>query len=117
MRTLLATPGTAAWLAGEQDDPEIGLIVARAVGEEVEVLTAGTGVGFRRRGIGRALLEAATVWALSAGARRIVLEVAVDNTAARALYDRAGFRPCGRRPDYYSGEPRRDALLLELTLE
>ena len=29
------------------------------------------------------------------------LEVAEDNAAARDLYERQGFRPVGRREDYY----------------
>lgn len=52
------------------------------------------------------------------GATRLFLEVAEDNAAARALYDRLGFEPAGRRPRYYSrpNGPAVDALLLVLIL-
>lgn len=45
----------------------------------------------RRAGVGRQLLDAAAVAARAAGARRIVLETAVENRAARALYRDAGW--------------------------
>jgi ribosomal-protein-alanine N-acetyltransferase len=32
-----------------------------------------------------------------------LLEVGEDNTPARRLYARAGFREVGRRPGYYAG--------------
>lgn len=45
----------------------------------------------RSRGVGRALLSAARALALEAGAKRLVLETAVDNRVAQALYESAGF--------------------------
>jgi ribosomal protein S18 acetylase RimI-like enzyme len=46
---------------------------------------------FRSRGIGRALLAAATAeWRLRGG-HQVMLEVATDRTAARSLYEAAGF--------------------------
>ena len=55
----------------------------------------------RRRGIGRALLDA--MIAACPGAE-IHLDVRVSNTAARALYADAGFLPVGRRPRFYGDE-------------
>ncbi len=46
---------------------------------------------YRRRGIARALLDAAIDEARSRGARRLTLRVFAPNAAARALYDAAGF--------------------------
>jgi ribosomal-protein-alanine N-acetyltransferase len=46
------------------------------------------------------------------------LEVRPSNSAARALYARAGFREIGLRRGYYPArEGREDALVLELALE
>ena len=45
----------------------------------------------RRNGVGRRLLDAAAVAARAAGGHRIVLETAVENVAARALYRDAGW--------------------------
>jgi N-acetylglutamate synthase len=47
--------------------------------------------GQRRSGLGGALTRAALDLAASRGARGVFLQVEVDNAAARALYERAGF--------------------------
>jgi ribosomal protein S18 acetylase RimI-like enzyme len=46
----------------------------------------------RRAGLGRALTAAAFAEAAQRGLTRVFLQVAVDNTGARNLYERAGFR-------------------------
>jgi ribosomal protein S18 acetylase RimI-like enzyme len=45
----------------------------------------------RRGGVGRRLLDAAAAAARTAGGRRLMLETAVENVAARALYREAGW--------------------------
>ncbi len=52
--------------------------------------------------------------AAGAGAAVMLLEVAADNSAAAALYARAGFGQAGRRPRYYPDGT--DALLLRVEL-
>lgn len=47
--------------------------------------------GFRRRGIGRRLLDAVVAWSRERGAHKVDLEVWPHNDAAIALYERAGF--------------------------
>jgi ribosomal protein S18 acetylase RimI-like enzyme len=44
-----------------------------------------------RRGVGRLLLETAEAWARSLGYRTLILDTGARNTAARALYESAGF--------------------------
>jgi ribosomal protein S18 acetylase RimI-like enzyme len=46
----------------------------------------------RRRGAARAVLRALTQWACEQGAGGLYLQVEVENVAAKALYDSAGFR-------------------------
>jgi ribosomal protein S18 acetylase RimI-like enzyme len=54
---------------------------------------------WRRRGVGRALLQEVMVWGRSRGLRRLGLWAPDHNPAAIALYSRAGFRTTGdRRP-------------------
>ena len=48
--------------------------------------------GARRRGVARALLDAAADFARADGAAGICLETTVDNAAARALYRGAGWQ-------------------------
>lgn len=52
---------------------------------------------YRRRGLGRDLLAHCVDWAEASGAHKIELEVWPHNTAARRLYERAGFVVEGRR--------------------
>jgi tRNA threonylcarbamoyladenosine biosynthesis protein TsaB len=99
---LLAVPGTEGCIAtdGNTDEP-IGFALWRVAAEEAELLTIAVSPKRRRQGIGRFLLNQLLATAASKGARRMVLEVAVDNHPAKALYRALGFAPCGRRPGYY----------------
>ncbi len=53
------------------------------------------------RGVGRLLLAAAEAEALRRGCDRMRLEVDERNARAIRLYERAGYRPQGRREAYY----------------
>ncbi len=52
--------------------------------------------GRQRQGLGRALTAALASAAARRGARRVLLQVEADNTSARALYARCGFRDAHR---------------------
>ena len=95
-----------------------GFILMRAVAGEAEILTLAVRPAARRAGVGAGLVRAGLEGAAELGATRVFLEVAEDNAAARALYEKAGFVEAGRRPGYYAGADggRRDALLLALNL-
>lgn len=51
--------------------------------------------GFRKQGVGQALLEKAAQDARAAGYEKLVLEVEVDNHKAVALYHKSGFEVAG----------------------
>ena len=97
---LLAGPGAFGLVAAEGEEPG-GFVLARPAADEAEILAIGVLAAARRRGLGRALLAAAMARLAAAGIRRLLLEVAEDNLAARRLYQQAGFAPVGRRPGYY----------------
>ncbi|MBT9289332.1 GNAT family N-acetyltransferase [Hyphomicrobiaceae bacterium 22] len=65
-------------------------------GEIAKMMTA---VAHRRRGIGRALLDAAEQVAVARGRTLLVLDTATDEGAAW-LYEKAGFHFAGEIPDY-----------------
>jgi len=68
---------------------------------------------WRRRGIGRALLDSVVAEAQRRRAGSLVLEVATENAPARLLYAACGFAQVGRRPRYYRrADGRADALIL-----
>jgi RimJ/RimL family protein N-acetyltransferase len=67
----------------------------------------------RRRGVGRALLEAAVDWARGAGVRKLELHVFPWNTPAIRLYETFGFEREGyRRGHYHRAGEDVDAILM-----
>jgi ribosomal protein S18 acetylase RimI-like enzyme len=97
---ILTLSGVFGYLACQSGEPA-GFIVARDLGEEVEVLTFGVLPETRRHGVGRALLDAVFAETRRRALGSVVLEVAADNEAARRLYADSGFLQVGRRPRYY----------------
>jgi ribosomal-protein-alanine N-acetyltransferase len=92
----------------------VGMASARLQVDEVHVIRVAVDASQRRRGTGRALLDALVRWARERSAQAVLLEVRDGNAPAGALYAAAGFVPDGRRPRYYpDGE---DALLWRLVL-
>lgn len=78
-----------------------GFALWRRLADEAELLTIGVAPERRRQGMGEALLQRILDGAREANLVRIFLEVDSANTAALALYQRAGFAPVGRRRSYY----------------
>jgi RimJ/RimL family protein N-acetyltransferase len=69
--------------------------------------------GWRRRGVGRALLEQAVAWAREAGIRKLELHVFPHNEPAIALYERFGFvREGYRKAHYRRADGFADAILM-----
>ncbi|MDA0784681.1 MAG: GNAT family N-acetyltransferase [Proteobacteria bacterium] len=109
-RTILGMPTTFSLVARQDEDDASALLVGRLAGDEAEILTLCVAPAVRRTGIARDLLD--TYFRHVGGQTKIVLEVAVNNVAAIALYESAGFLPVGVRPDYYAGKDRKvDALV------
>lgn len=114
---LLAGPGGFALMV-EQESVASGFILGRAVAGEAEVLTLAVRPQSRGRGLGQALMQAALGLARAGGSGEMFLEVAADNPAAIALYEKLGFARIGLRPGYYAqgGERPVDALVYRLDL-
>ena len=69
--------------------------------------------GYRRRGVGRALLARAVKWARTAHVRKLELHVFPHNEPAIALYEGFGFvREGFRREHYRRGSGYVDAILM-----
>jgi putative acetyltransferase len=68
---------------------------------------------YRRRGIGRALLDRTVAWAQASGVRKLELHVFPWNDAAIALYESYGFEREGLRRNHYVRDGREvDAVLM-----
>lgn len=63
---------------------------------------------FRRRGIGRQLLEAAEAWALAQGLRELASDTELDNTAGVAMHVSCGFRETSRAVHFVKTIAARD---------
>ena len=101
------------YLVLEEDGAVSGYIGLKLVSDEAHVMTIAVRPERRRRGLARALVQAALADPASAGARRVYLEVRPSNAGARALYGSLGFVETGLRSAYYGDE---DALLMTLYL-
>ena len=105
--------GRIAWL----DEMPAGFVLALDLRKECEILSLGVLPERRREGIGSTLLDSVCSEGRVRGAECIVLEVAVDNSAALALYTGRRFMPVGYRRNYYRQESRRaDAVVLRCAL-
>jgi ribosomal-protein-alanine N-acetyltransferase len=113
----LESEGVVARVAEAEGRP-CGFVVARIAAGEAEILTLAVDPARRRTGLGERLAAAAIEAARAAAAEAVFLEVAIDNPAAIALYEKLGFVAAGRRPAYYPRRegPRVDALILRRDL-
>jgi ribosomal-protein-alanine N-acetyltransferase len=78
--------------------------------DERDVCNIATVPQFRGMGVGKALTNALIESAKETGASVVMLEVRKSNSAAIALYEKAGFTLVGQRKNFYC-LPREDALL------
>jgi len=95
----------------------LGYFVLLVAASEGHLLNLSVAAARQRGGHGSTLLKEAMRLARSGGARQVFLEVRPSNLAAKALYERFGFRKVALRPGYYPADGgREDALVLTLAL-
>jgi ribosomal-protein-alanine N-acetyltransferase len=100
---------------GHSREIRLGFLAARRVDPEWELENIVVAASARRMGIGKRLLDALLAEAAKTNNAAVFLEVRESNAAARALYDKAGFRESGRRNSYYK-DPPEDAILYRCDL-
>jgi len=86
---------------GIGDDPLEGFIIMRIADDQAEILTIATSPERRGNGLAYDLLNESETRLMAKGVTLLFLEVAEDNMAAIALYQKSGFEPIGKRPAYY----------------
>lgn len=98
-----------------RDEAVVGYAGLDLGGEVADVMTFAVAPGSQGVHLGSRLLTLVVRRAREAGAAYLLLEVRDDNTAAKALYDRAGFEVLSVRRRYYQpGDV--DALVLRKAL-
>lgn len=118
IKALLDHPASTSLIA-VAGNPQLikGFIIAQLAADEAEILSVGVSPDWQRSGLGARLLEGLCRASKRGEARRVFLEVAEDNAAARALYAKMGFKVTGRRKGYYlRAGGKVDALNLALDL-
>jgi ribosomal protein S18 acetylase RimI-like enzyme len=82
----------------EEASRPIGLAWARIAPEDRDVAAlyqVWVDPGFRRRGVGRLVIDTVVEWARAAGVRQVLLSVALGPDSALEFYRRAGFLEIG----------------------
>ena len=98
----------ALWLVALDGEIVVGYIGSQTVLGEADMLNLAVAPGYRRRGLGRNLIQELIS---RLDAHRLTLEVRISNESARRLYESMGFVQVGLRRNYYE-KPREDALIL-----
>lgn len=102
-------------LVADLGNAVIGYVVVSYRGDEAKIMSIAVKNEFRRRGIGKMLLNEAIKRAKKRGMKRIRLEVRESNLPAQKLYKKFGFEIIGHLESYYSdGE---SAYLMNLDLD
>lgn len=94
---LLAGPGGGAPAPGE---PAVGFVLSRGAAGEEELLLIAVDPEYRGKGIGTTLIERFIEGSARRGTEKLFLEMREGNPAER-LYLAMGFKPVGRRRQYY----------------
>jgi ribosomal-protein-alanine N-acetyltransferase len=105
---LAEEPGPNGWTV-------LGFSIFWLVADEIHVLNVATAQSQRRRGIGRAVMDATLDYGRTHRCRLASLEVRRSNEAAIGLYKALGFKAVGMRPNYYADD-REDAVVMVMDL-
>lgn len=90
-----------------------GVLVV-APGVEADVLTVGVLPEHQKKGIATSFMAELEKWAKEKGAPAMMLEVAIENAPAIALYEKLGYTNISTRRDYYG--PALDAFVMRKEL-
>jgi [ribosomal protein S18]-alanine N-acetyltransferase len=117
MEYFLSHPHTIGLIAEDEAGSLAGFILAERASTYrlAHIITIDVHADFRRRGVGRLLMETVESRLKAAKAEAIRLEVAVDNDAAQRFYVSLGYEVRGRIRGYYLG--KLDALVMEKALD
>lgn len=113
--TLMRNRSAETRVAVVTGEGTVGYLALWFAGGEAELGNLAVEPEWRRRGIGRHLVQVALRVARRGGARALVLEVRQGNGPARALYRSAGFSVRDRIRGYYAAPPE-DALVMRRLL-
>lgn len=103
-------------LIAEKAGRTAGYLLAYTAADEAEIARIAVVKELQRQGVARVLLSELEAICGSQGIKKILLDVRCGNSAARALYEAAGFKEDGIRQRFYEN-PAEDAILMSRQLE
>ena len=106
----LSRPNSICLMA-EKAGRAAGYILAYTAAGEAEIARIAVAKELQRQGVARALLEELASLCKTQGIAKLLLDVRSGNAAARALYEKSGFREDGIRQRFYQ-DPEEDAVLM-----
>ncbi len=89
------------YLLALDGDQVVGYAGTWILDDEAQITNVAVAPAYRGKKVGSELMAELIREAKKRGATRMTLEVRPSNTAALALYEKYGFKDCGRRPHYY----------------
>jgi ribosomal-protein-alanine N-acetyltransferase len=99
-----------------KDSDILGFAIYSPIIPESHLLNIAIDPAYQGKGLGDKLLQQIILQNRTIGVKTISLEVRVSNLPAINLYEKRGFLKDAIRPDYYSGSPKEDALLMSLNI-
>ena len=94
----------------------LGFAIYSPIIPESHLLNIAIDPAYQGKGLGDKLLQQIILQNRTIGVKTISLEARVSNLPAINLYEKRGFHKDAIRPDYYSGSPKEDALLMSLKI-
>ncbi|HEY8768689.1 MAG TPA: GNAT family N-acetyltransferase [Dehalococcoidia bacterium] len=118
-KLLAAESKVDLFLVAEADGVAVGLLMVMvpAWTDAAEITDLAVDRRARRVGAGKALVEAATAWALERGYRALWVEPRADNEESIEFYLRTGFRLSGFNDRLYSDEPAQLVVYMHLEIK
>lgn len=92
----------------------VGYIALSQVLDEAELIKIVVKRDYRGKGVAKRLIQKVIEILKKKDIVTIYLEVRIDNSIARSLYEKVGFVECGKRAKYYNGV---DAILYRFDLK
>jgi ribosomal-protein-alanine N-acetyltransferase len=91
----------ARYFVAEEGDRIAGYMGYWEAPQEAHIINLAVAPGFRKKGLGVAMLDHVLEFARKTGANLATLEVRESNVAARGLYEKCGFKFVAIRKKYY----------------
>ena len=99
------------WVVALDADKVVGYVGSQSVLGWADMMNLAVDPSYRKKGIGRGLVNELIAKLKENKVTCLTLEVRVSNESAISLYRSLGFTQVGRRPGYYHN-PKEDALIL-----